>query len=156
MQVPVPVPVLDLKTYDATTGTPTMKWRHYLKTKTNMVGAIKTLQLDPYCSKTMNETKFLLLYDVNLCSILHPPYWKCDRFSLEDMNDDKYQAEFRFLREDVFTLHDIVNIPQMFTRYNGVKVTGIEGLCIPLRRYSYPNRYLDLIPMLVNQFPSFT
>ena len=43
MHVPVPIPVLDLKIYDATTGTSTMKWRHYLRTKTNMVGAIKTL-----------------------------------------------------------------------------------------------------------------
>ena len=79
MHVPVPVPVLDLKSYDATTGIPTIKWRHYLKTETNMAGAIKT----------NNETEFLLLYDINSCSNLHPPYWKYDRFSFDDMNDDK-------------------------------------------------------------------
>ena len=89
MHVPVPVPVLDLKACDATTGTPTMKWRHYLKTETNMAGAIKTLLLDAYFSKTNNETEFLLLYDINSCSNLHLPYWKYDRFSFEDMNDDK-------------------------------------------------------------------
>ena len=89
MHVPVPVPVLDLKAYDATTGMPTIKWRHYLKTETNMAGAIKTLLLDAYFSKTNNETEFLLLYDINSCSNLHLPYWKYDRFSFDDMNDDK-------------------------------------------------------------------
>ena len=95
----------------------------------------KTLLLDAYCSKTINDTKFLLLYDINSCSNLHLPYWKYDRFLLEDMNGDECKAEFRFLREDIYTLHDIMNIPEKFTCYNGVKVTGIEGLCILLKRY---------------------
>ena len=34
----------------------------------------------------------------------------------------------------------------MFTCYNGAKVTRIKGLWILLKRYFYPNRYLDLIP----------
>ena len=105
---------------------------NYLKYKTNIAGAStnKTLLLDAYCSKTINETQFLLLYDINSCSNLHLPYWKYDRFSLEDMNDDECRAEVRFLREDIYTLHDIMNIPEMLTCYNDVKVTGIEGLCI--------------------------
>ena len=41
----------------------------------------------------------------------------------------------------------------MFTRYNGVKVTRIEGLCILLKRYSYPNWYLDLIPKFCRPVP---
>ena len=43
------------------------------------------------------------------------------------------------------TLHDMMNIPEMFICYKGVKLTGIECPCILLKRYSYPNRYLDLI-----------
>ena len=61
----------------------------------------KTLLLDVYCSKTINDTEFLLLYDNNSCSNLHLPYWKYDRFSLEEMNDVERKAEFRFLREDI-------------------------------------------------------
>ena len=121
---------------------------NHLKTKTNMAGAStnNAFLLDAYCSKIINGIKFLLLYDINSCSGLHLPYWEFDRFSLEDMSDNECKAEFRFLRKDICTLHDIMNIPEMFTCYNGVKVTGIEGLCILLKRYSYPNRYLDLIP----------
>ena len=61
------------------------------------------------------------------------------------MNEDECNEEFRFLREDIYTLHAIMNIPEMFTCYNGVKVIGIEDVCILLKRYFYPNRYLDLI-----------
>ena len=113
----------------------------------------KTLLLDAYCSKSINDTEFLLLYDINSCSYLHLPYWKYDRFSLEDMNEDECKAEFRFFREDIYKLHDIMNIPEMFTCYNDVKVTGIEGLCILFKRYSYPNRHLILIPRFGRPVP---
>ena len=106
----------------------------------------KTLLLDTCCSNTINDTEFFLLYDINSCSDLHLPYWTYDHFLLEVMNRDECEAEFRFLREDIYTLHDILNIPEMFTCYDGVKVTGIEDLCILLKRYSYPYRYLDLTP----------
>ena len=120
---------------------------NYLKTKTNIAGAStnKTLLLASYCSQTINDTHFVLLYDINSCSNLRLPYWIYDLFSLEDMNDDKCKAEFRFLREDIYSLHDM-NIPGLFTCYYGVKVTRLEALCILLKRYSYPSRCLDLIP----------
>ena len=71
------------------------------------------------------------------------------------MNGDECEAEFRFLREDIYTLHDIMNIPEMLTCYNGVKVTGIEGLCILLKRCSYPYRYLGLTPRFGRPVPQF-
>ena len=46
-----------------------------------------------------------------------------------------------------------MNIPEMLTRYSGVKVTGVEGHCILLKRYSYQNRYLDLIPRFGRPVP---
>ena len=80
-----------------------MKWRE-LSQNQNKHGTIstnKTLLLDAYCLKTINDTGFFLLYGINSCSNLHLPYWKYDRFSLEGMNDDKCKVEFRFLREDI-------------------------------------------------------
>ena len=69
------------------------------------------------------------------------------------MNDNECKAEFRFLRVDIYTLNDIMNIPEIFTCYNDVKVTGTEALCILLKRYSYPNRYFDLIPTFGRPVP---
>ena len=50
------------------------------------------------------------------------------------MNDDECKVDFKFLRQDIYTLHDIINNSEIFTCYNGVKVTGKEGLCILLKR----------------------
>ena len=58
------------------------------------------------------------------------------------MNDNKCEVEFGLPKVDIYTLHYIMNI----LLYNGAKVTKIDGLCILLRRYSYPNRYLDSTP----------
>ena len=83
---------------------------NYLKTKTNMAGTStnKTLLLDTYFSKPINDIEFLFLYDINSCSNLHLSYWKYDRFSLEDMKDDECKAEVRFLREGICTLYDTI------------------------------------------------
>ena len=141
------IPILDLKAYNATTRTRKMKWCKLSQNqnKHSRASTNKTLLLASYCSQTINDTHFVLLYDINSCSNLRLPYWIYDLFSLEDMNDDKCKAEFRFLREDIYSLHDM-NIPGLFTCYYGVKVTRLEGLCILLKRYSYPSRCLDLIP----------
>ena len=128
---------------------------NYLETKTNMAEAStnKTLLLGAYCSKTAINTEFLSLYVINSSSNLHLPYWKYDLFSLEGFNDGECKSEFRFFRENIYILHYTMNVLEMFTCFNGVKVTGIEGLCILLKRYSYPNRSLDLIPMFGRPVP---
>ena len=113
-----------------------MKWRHLSQNQKTEAITNKNLLLDAYCSKIINDTGFLLLYDIYSCSDLHLSYWKYDRFSLEDMNDNEYEVEFLFLREDIYTLHDIINIPGMFTCYNGAKVRRIKGLWILLKSTS--------------------
>ena len=113
----------------------------------------KILTLDAYCSNILNDSEFVLLYDINSSSNLCLPYWRYDRFNIEDMNDDECKSEFRFLKDDIYTLKEIMNIPDVFTCYNGLKVSGIESLCILLKRYAYPNRYSDLIPRFGRPVP---
>ena len=57
------------------------------------------------------------------------------------------------VRQNICSLEKIYTIPEMFTCYNGVKGTGIEGLCILLKRYFYPNGYLILIPRFGRPVP---
>ena len=45
--------------------------------------------------------------------------------------------EFRFMRNDIYKLREVFNIPHQFVCYNGTSVTDIEGLRIYLKRYSY-------------------
>ena len=111
MHVPAPAPVLDLKACNATTGTPRMKWRQLSQNQRAEASTNKNLLLDAYCSKIINDTGFLLLYDIYSRSHLHLSYWKYDRFSLENMNDNKYEAEFGSL-EKIYTHYMILSIFQ--------------------------------------------
>ena len=103
MPVPVPIPVLDLKAYNATTGMlqdkitriiskPKQTWQEQVLIKLCCWMSIAQKQ-----SMTPN----FFYYMISPCvQNLHLPYWKYDCFLLEDMNDDECKAEFRFLKEE--------------------------------------------------------
>ena len=93
----------------------------------------------------LHDKGVMLLYDVNSSKNLSLPFWKYDRFSLDFMENDECTSEFRFEKEDLFLLHDVLQIPDQITCYNGTVVSAIEALCICLK-YAYPCRYLDMIP----------
>ena len=65
---------------------------------------------------------------------------------MEKLSNDECLEEFCFMRNDIYELREVFNIPDQFVYYNGTSVTGIEGFCIYLKRYSYPCRFSDMIP----------
>ncbi|XP_068690859.1 uncharacterized protein [Montipora foliosa] len=62
------------------------------------------------------------------------------------MNDSECLAEFRVKKRDLQILAKALQIPDTFTCYQRSVVSGMEGLCILLRRLAYPCRYSDIIP----------
>ena len=70
-----------------------------------------------------------------------------------DMENDESIYEFRFEKEDLFLLHDVLQIPDRITCYNGTALSGIKTLSICLKRYAYPCRYLEMIPRFVRPVP---
>ena len=50
------------------------------------------------------------------------------------------------MRNNIYKVREVFNIPDQFVCYNGTSVTGIEGLCIYLKHYSYPCWFSDIIP----------
>ena len=59
-------------------------------------------------------------------------YWAYESFDLEKLSDDECLEEFRFLRNDIYILRELLNIPDVYRCYNGTRIDGIEGLCIYL------------------------
>ena len=102
--------------------------------------------LDSYDRGDLNDEEFLLLYDLNKSTKPDLPYWDHERFDLDKMNDDECKAEFRFRKNDVYTLCEVLNFPEEVRCCTGFKVSGICGLCVLLKRLAYPCRYLDMIP----------
>ena len=80
----------------------------------------------------INEEEFLLLYDINSSKNPDLPYWQYSNFDLESMNDDECKAEFRFLKNDIYILQELLGIPDEYRCYNRVVVPGIEATCILL------------------------
>ena len=101
----------------------------------------------------IDDEEFLLLYDLNTAKSPDFPYWNYEQFDLDKFCDDECLAEFRFLKNDIYNLVDIMRLPDILTCYNGVKIDRIEGMCIFLKRFAYPCRYLDMIPRFARPVP---
>ena len=92
----------------------------------------------------ITEEEFLLLYDANKKN-LQLPYWNYEKFDLDRMENDECVAEFRIEKQDINLLCEVLDLPEFVICYNGTKVVAIEALCIFLKRFAYPCRYLDMI-----------
>lgn len=100
-----------------------------------------------YEENMVNDEELLLLLEENERSNLHNglPYWKYDRFSLEDMREDECEVEMRFKKNDIYNLACALRLPEVYRCYNGLVVDSVEALCICLKRFAYPCRYADLV-----------
>ena len=106
--------------------------------------------------------EFILLYDLYSSKDLDFPY---DVYVPFDLDEAECVAEFRFRKRDVRALAEVLRVPDTITCEQGSVCTGIEGLCMLLRRMAYPCRYGDMIPrfakpvpvlsMITNQIPDF-
>ena len=67
------------------------------------------------------------------------------------MDDTECEAKLR--KADISVLAESPDSPKTFTCDQGSVIHAIEGLCVLLRRFSYPSRYLDLIPRFGQPVP---
>ena len=91
----------------------------------------------------ISDTEFVLLFEYNLSKPLFP-YWKFELFDLDSWDDEECKIELRFAKSDVALLKRLLGIPDKITCQQGSICSGIEGLCIFLKRLAYPCRYPDM------------
>ncbi|KAH8039006.1 hypothetical protein HPB51_004826 [Rhipicephalus microplus] len=63
------------------------------------------------------------------------------------MDRGQFRTYFRFERDDVRSLCRALQVPENVTTPQGVHVSGVEALCLTLRRSAYPNRLRELEPL---------
>ena len=117
---------------------------------------LQDLALQLHENNVLDDDDLFMLLDVpgprrNLHSVL--PFWRYEHFNLEDMNDSECKVEFRFKKDDIYTLVHTFRLPEVIRCYNGVVIDSVEALCICLKRYAYPCRYADLIPRFGRPVP---
>ena len=108
-----------------------------------------------YDSDYIHCEDFILLYGIRQSKNDYP-YWEYERFDLEKMDDSETWSEFRFYKNDIYRLKDALRLPEYFSTYNRLKVSGIEGLCILLKRFAYPCRYYEFVNRLGRPVPDYS
>lgn len=60
-------------------------------------------------------------------------------FSLDEVPFRYCKPYFRFEKNNITRLAEALRVTQVISTDSGHKVSGVEGLCILLRRLAYPN-----------------
>lgn len=107
---------------------------------------IRDLLLLSHNENTISDEEFVLLYDCFQSKNPDFSYESYDKFDLDDMGQADCKAEFRIEKADLPRLADVLQIPPVIKCRQRSLCDGLEGLCLLLRRTSYPCRYSDIIP----------
>ena len=75
-----------------------------------------------------------------------PVHYKYDRFDRNAVLDEKFKLHFRFEKEHILELKKGLGLHDFYRSESNLTWSGEEGLCILLRRFTYPNRLCDLVP----------
>ena len=108
-----------------------------------------------YQDGSIDNTEFALLYDLNSSENLEIPYGKYGCFDLDSMTDDECKAEFRFFKNDIYLMGEVLDIPDTMKCPNGVLVDGMEALSVLLKRFAYPCRFADVVARFGRPVPQF-
>lgn len=95
-------------------------------------------------------TAFLTLYQAarRLDNIRRPnPAIPFIRFNIDAYDDVMCERLFRFRADEIRDVAVALRMPDIFHLDNGSKVYSLEGLCIVLRRFAYPCRFVELVQM---------
>ena len=104
----------------------------------------------------LDEDEFLLLYDINKPKNPEFPYWLYPKFDLENYCEDECKAIFRFLKNDIYALVEILQMPEVFVCPNKQKIDSVEAFCTLLARFAYPCRLSELIPIFGRSVPELS
>ena len=87
----------------------------------------------------INDEELPLLYDLNMSNHLDLPYDSYPVFDFDDLEDDECLSEFPFHKNDLPFLDVVLGTPEVAECYQRGISSGLEVLCILLKRYSYPH-----------------
>ena len=75
---------------------------------------------------------------------------------MDDIDNPECKANFRFEKHDLSVLAEVLHLPERFRCSQRTVADRMEGLCMLLRRMSYPCRYADMIPLFGRPVPELS
>ena len=106
--------------------------------------------------KIINDEELLLLLDDNTSRNPEFNYENYQRFDLDEIQEPECKAEFRFNKNDIPVLAEVLGLPETFRCSQRTVANKLEGLCMLLRQTAYPCRYSDLIPRFGRPVPELS
>ena len=70
--------------------------------------------------------------------------------------DEECKAEFWFLKNDIYLLKEVMQLPDEIICHNRLVVSEIEALCILLKQFAYPIRHGDICPRFSRPVPQLS
>ena len=95
----------------------------------------------------------VVMYDRYASKNLNFLYHSYAPFDLEELDESESFAEFRFGKRDIRILKEVLLIPDTITCSQRSVCDGLEGLCMLLKRLSYPCRYGDMVHRFAKPVP---
>ena len=96
-----------------------------------------------YIEDAIDDVEFTVRYKENYSTEIFP-YWKYDKFDLDGWDEAECKVELRFDKSDLPVLLRTLRFPDRFVCSQRTVCSGTEGLCILLKRLSFPCRYSDM------------
>ena len=121
--------------------------------------SFKTVQealLFSFQEEVIDIEEFAALHDQYTPQNLPFRHWDCERFSLRNKDSAECKADFRFEKTDIPLLVDALHMPDTFICPNGTICDATEGVCVMLRRFAYPCRLSDMIPIFGRSVPELS
>lgn len=104
----------------------------------------------------VSDEELLLLLKENSSKNPEFSYEKYARFSIESIEEPECKSEFRVEKKDLPLLADALRLPDTFHRNQRNTADKLEGLCILLRRMSFPCRYSDMLARFGRPVPELS
>ena len=104
----------------------------------------------------LSDEELLLLLELNTSRNPECSYETYERFAIDRVEEAECKAEFRIERKDLPQLADALQLPETFHCCQRTTADKLEGLCILLRRMSFPCRYSDMIPRFGRPVPELS
>lgn len=92
----------------------------------------------------IDDEEFVVLYEENFSREIFP-YWKYDKFNLDNWDGTECQTELRFAKSHLDSLLHVLGFPDKFVCSQRTLCSGMEGLCILLKRLAFPCRFSDMV-----------
>ena len=106
--------------------------------------SVRDVLLVSYFDDVIDDEEFTLLYEENYSRGIFP-YWKYDKFDLDDWDEEECKVELRFYKSDLAVLLHALRFPDRFVCSQRAVCSGMEGLCILLKRLAFPCRFTDMV-----------